>query len=174
MPAERTGAVTLNGNPLTLMGEAISVGDKAPDFSVLAGDLSEVNLATDHGKVRLVLSVPSLDTPLCDKETRKFSDKGADFPDNVVVYTVSCDLPTAQNRWCGIAGIENVKLLSDHRDMSFAQAYGTWIKELRLLSRAVFVIDKNDVVQYVEYVREIGEHPNYDAAVGAVNKVATK
>ena len=174
MPVERTGAVTFKGNPLTLMGEAIHVGDKAPDFAVLAGDLSEVNLDTDGGKVRLVLSVPSLDTPVCDQETKKFSDKGAQFPDNVVVYTISCDLPFAQNRWCGTAGVENVKTLSDHRDMSFAQAYGTWVKELRLLSRAVFVIDANDVVQYVEYVPEIGEHPNYDAAVDAVNKIAAK
>lgn len=172
MPVERSGAVTFKGNPLTLIGEELSVGSKAPDFAVLAGDLSEVNLDTDKGKVRLILSVPSLDTPVCDQETKRFNEKAVAFPDNVVVYTVSCDLPFAQNRWCGAAGVENVKTLSDHRDLSFGQAYGTWVKELRLLSRAVFVVDADNTIQYVEYVPEIGAHPDYDAAVAAVSRIA--
>ncbi len=173
MSVERKGAVTLDGNPQTLVGNEIKVGDRAPDFSVLANDWSEVTLGTDHGKVRLILSVSSLDTPICDAETRRFNEAAMQFPDNVVVYMISCDLPFAQGRWCGAAGTENVKTLSDHRDVNFGEAYGTLIKESRLLSRAVFLVDENDTVQYVEYITEIGDHPNYEAASEAVNKLAS-
>ncbi|RMF62161.1 MAG: thiol peroxidase [Calditrichaeota bacterium] len=171
MPVERPGAVTFKGNPLTLLGPEIKVGDKAPDFKVLAGDLSEVTLSTDSGKVRLILSVPSLDTPVCDQETKRFNTEATNFPDNVLVYTVSVDLPFAQNRWCGTEGVKNVKTLSDHRDLSFGDAFGTHVKELRLLSRAVFLIDADDTVRYVEYVPEIGEHPNYEAAIEAIKSL---
>ncbi|MFQ5651571.1 MAG: thiol peroxidase [bacterium] len=170
MAVERTGAVTLKGNPLTLVGPEIKVGDKAPAFKALASDLSEVTLATDRGKIRLFLSVTSLDTSVCDTEAKRFNESAENFPDNIVVYTVSCDLPFAQNRWCGAAEATNVKTLSDHRDLSFGEAYGTAIKELRLLSRAVFLIDQDDVVQYVQYVPEVVEHPNYEAALAAVKR----
>lgn len=173
MPVERVGGTTFKGNPLTLIGPELKVGDKAPNFTVLDNNLSEVNLETDKGKVRLFLSVPSLDTPVCDAETRRFNTESITFPDQVIVYTISCDLPFAQQRWCGVADVHNVKILSDHRDMSFGTAYGTWIKELRLLSRAVFLVDENDTLKYVEYVPEVGEHPNYDAVVDTVRHVTT-
>lgn len=171
MPVERAGAVTFKGNPLTLLGSEIKVGDKAPNFRVLANDMSEVSLETDKGKIRLLLSVPSLDTPICDAETRRFNAEATSFPENVVVYTISCDLPFAQARWCGTADVRIVKTLSDHRDLSFGEAYGTWIKELRLLSRAVFLVDVNDTIRHVEYVPEIANHPNYDAVVEAIRKL---
>lgn len=171
MPVERAGAVTFKGNPLTLLGSEIKVGDKAPNFRVLANDMSEVSLETDKGKIRLLLSVPSLDTPICDAETRRFNAEATSFPENVVVYTISCDLPFAQARWCGTADVRIVKTLSDHRDLSFGEAYGTWIKELRLLSRAVFLVDVNDTICHVEYVPEIANHPNYDAVVEAIRKL---
>ena len=172
MSTERAGGVTFKSNPLTLVGPEIKVGDQAPNFNVLANDLSDFSLASDSGKVRLILSVPSLDTGVCDAETRKFNDEAANFPENVVVYTVSCDLPFAQARWCGAANVENVQTLSDHRDLDFGQGYGTLVKELRILSRAVFLVDANNTVQYVEYVPEIAEHPNYEAAVEAVRRIA--
>ncbi len=172
MPPVRAGAVTLRGHPFTLVGPEIKVGDQAPDFTVLDHDLSEVTLATDAGKVRLFLSVPSLDTPVCDAESRRVDREVPNFPDNVVVYTISCDLPFALRRWCGDAGVSNLKTLSDHRDVSFGRAYGTLVKELRLLSRAVFLVDAGDTVQYVEYVPEIGEHPNYEALTQAVQRIA--
>lgn len=171
MQLERRGAVTLKGKPLTLVGPEIKVGDKAPNFKALAHDLSEVTLDTDRGKVRLYLSVPSLDTAVCDAETRRFNQEAANFPNTVAVYTISCDLPTAQKRWCGVANVTNLKTLSDHRDLSFGAAYGTWIKETRLLSRAVFLVDKDGVVRYVEYVPEIGQEPNYEVALAAVKKL---
>lgn len=160
---ERTGELTFKGSPLTVIGKKLKVGDKAPDFTLLANDLSPVTLATDAGKVRIVSVVPSLDTPVCDTQTRKFNESVAQFGGKVVCYTVSADLPFAQKRWCGNAGVQNVVTLSDHRDMNFGNAYGTHIKELRLEQRAVFVIDGNGVVQYAEYVPEVAQEPNYDA-----------
>ncbi len=171
MPEERANAVTFQGSPLTLIGNEIKAGDAAPGFTGLAGDLSDITLATDKGKVRVFLSVPSLDTGVCDAEARRFNESAAGFADNVVVYTVSCDLPFAQGRWCGAADAANLKTLSDHRSVSFGDAYGTHIKELRLLSRAVFVVDQNDVVQYAEYIPEITEHPDYEAAFAAIGKI---
>lgn len=160
---ERTGELTFKGNPLTVIGKKLNVGDKAPDFTLLANDLSPVTLATDAGKVRIVSVVPSLDTPVCDTQTRKFNESVAQFGGKAVCYTVSADLPFAQKRWCGNAGVQNVVTLSDHRDMNFGNAYGTHIKELRLEQRAVFVIDGNGIVQYAEYVPEVAQEPNYDA-----------
>lgn len=173
MALERPAAVTLRGNPFTLVGPELKVGDKAPDFVVLDNDLSEVTLATDSGKIRLFLSVPSLDTPVCDAETRRFNTEATSLPENVVIYTISCDLPFAQKRWCGTADVHNVKTLSDHRDLSFGQAYGTYIKELRLLSRAVFLVDADDTLRYVEYVPEVGEHPDYDKILEAVRSLVS-
>ena len=158
--------VTFKGNPMTLIGNEVKVGDKAPDFTVLANDLSPVTLADTLGKVRLISVVPSIDTGVCDAQTRRFNEEAAKV-DNVEVLTISADLPFAQKRWCAAAGLENVKTLSDHRDFSFAEAYGVGMKELRLLARSVFVIDSNDTVTYVEYVGEGTDHPNYDAAIEA-------
>jgi thioredoxin-dependent peroxiredoxin len=159
--------ITFKNNPVTLLGNEVKVGDKAPDFTVLANDLSEVTLNDSKGKVRLISVVPSIDTGVCDAQTRKFNEEATKF-DNVEVLTVSVDLPFAQKRWCGANGIENVQTLSDHRDLSFAEAYGVHIQELRLLARAVFVVNSNDEVTYVEYVSEATDHPDYEAAVEAV------
>lgn len=158
---------TFQGNGLTLVGDEVKVGDAAPDFSVLADDLSAVTLANYAGKVKVICLVPSLDTPVCDTEIRRFNQEAAGLGDNVAVLAVSTDLPFAQKRWCGDAGAGNVTALSDHRETSLGVAYGAVIKELRLLSRAVFVIDASDTVRYVEYVTEITEEPDYDAALGA-------
>jgi len=171
MEQERKGAATFKGNPLTLIGPEIKVGQTAPDFTVLAGDLTPVALASSKGKTRLICSVPSLDTPVCDAETRRFNEEAAKVP-GVEVLVVSMDLPFAQNRFCQTAGIKNLKTASDHRDASFAKAYGTLIKELRLESRAVFVVGPDDKVQYVEYVKEVASHPNYDAALNALKQGA--
>lgn len=168
---ERRGAATLMGKPLTLLGPELSEGAAAPDFTVLANDFSEVTLATDRGKVRLILSLPSLDTAVCDAETQRFDVQAANFPEDVVVYAISCDLPFALQRWCGATQVKHVRTLSDHRELSFGRAYGTWIKELRQLSRAVFLVDADDTIRYVEYVKEIGDHPDYDAAAEAVRRL---
>ena len=159
-------AVTFKGNAVTLMGSQVKAGDKAPNFTVLANDLSEVTLDDTKGSVRLISVVPSIDTGVCDAQTRRFNEEAAKL-DNVKVLTVSVDLPFAQKRWCGAHGIENVQTLSDHRDLSFGEAYGVAIKELRLLARSVFVINSNDEVTYAEYVNEVTDHPNYEAAIEA-------
>lgn len=162
-------SVTFKGNPVTLLGNEVKVGDQAPDFKVLANDLSEVTLQNSKGQVRLISVVPSLDTGVCDAQTRRFNEEAANL-DNVKILTVSVDLPFAQKRWCGAAGIEKVQTLSDHRELSFGEAYGVAIKELRLLARAVFVVDSNDKVTYAEYVSEATDHPNYEAAVEAAKQ----
>ncbi|WP_062199199.1 thiol peroxidase [Massilibacterium senegalense] len=154
------------GKELELQGKEMKVGDQAPDFKVVANDLSEVTLADSKGKVRIISVVPSLDTGVCDKQTRTFNEEAAKLG-NVEILTVSVDLPFAQKRWCGAAGIDQVKTVSDHRDLSFGEAYGVVVPGFRLLSRAVFVVDANDKVTYVQYVPAAGEEPNYDAAVEA-------
>ncbi|MBA4494875.1 thiol peroxidase [Paenactinomyces guangxiensis] len=169
MPQERHGAITFKGNPVTLLGPEIKVGDQAPDFSVLANDLSPVTLDDSKGTVRIISVVPSLDTGVCDLQTRRFNEEASKL-EGVKVLTISVDLPFAQKRWCGAAGVENLQTLSDHRDLSFGTAYGVVIKELRLLARAVFVINKNDKVVYVEYVSEATNHPDYEAPVVAAKK----
>ncbi|MEN3780177.1 thiol peroxidase [Priestia megaterium] len=154
------------GNDVTLLGNQVKIGDKAPNFTVLANDLSEVTLDSTKGSVRLISVVPSIDTGVCDAQTRRFNEEAAKL-DNVKVLTVSVDLPFAQKRWCGANGIDNVQTLSDHRDLSFGEAYGVAIQELRLLARSIFVVDSNDNVTYVEYLPEVTEHPNYEAAIEA-------
>lgn len=154
------------GNDVTLLGNQVKVGDKAPNFTVLANDLSEVTLDSTKGSVRLISVVPSIDTGVCDAQTRRFNEEAAKL-DNVKVLTVSVDLPFAQKRWCGANGIDNVQTLSDHRDLSFGEAYGVAIQELRLLARSIFVVDSNDNVTYVEYLPEVTEHPNYETAIEA-------
>jgi thiol peroxidase len=158
--------VTFIGNPVTLLGTEVKVGDKAPNFTVLANDLSEVTLNDTKGQVRLISVVPSLDTGVCDAQTRRFNQEASNLG-NVKVLTISVDLPFAQKRWCGAAGVENVQTLSDHRDLSFGEAYGVAMQEFRLLARAIFVVDSNDTVTYVEYVSEGTNHPNYEAALEA-------
>jgi len=168
---ERKGVITIHGNPLTLIGNPVKEGDKAPDFTVLDNDLNPVNLSAYKGKVCVISSVPSLDTPVCDMETRRFNTEAGKLSDDVVILTVSMDLPFAQKRWCGAAGVTKVKTLSDHRDASFGNAYGVLIKELRLLARAVFVVDRKGTVRYVELVKEVTTEPNYDAVLQAVKKL---
>jgi len=168
---ERPGATTLKGNPLTLVGPELKAGDKAPDFDVVDGKLQPVNLSqTGHG-VRVFSVVPSLDTPVCDMQTKRFNDESAKLP-NVDIYNVSMDLPFAQGRWCRDMGVDHVKMLSDHRSGSFGEHYGTLIKELRIESRAIFVVDAENKIRYVEYVKEVGEHPNYDAVLKAIHEIA--
>jgi thiol peroxidase len=168
---ERKGIITVEGNPLTLVGDEVGVGCQAPDSQVLTNDLSPVELSSFRGKVCIICSVPSLDTPVCDAETRRFNQEAAKLGDDVAVLTISMDLPFAQKRWCGAAEIENVQALSDHRDAAFGTAYGVLIKELRLLARAVFVVDKDGIIRYIEIVNELTNEPNYDAALNAAKEV---
>lgn len=163
---ERTGATTLQGNPLTLLGPELKVGDKAPDFKAVDDSLQEVTLDSTGGGVRIFSVVPSLDTPVCDAQTKRFNDEAGKLGD-VSIYTFSMDLPFAQKRWCGAMGVDHVKMVSDHRDGSFGEAYGTLIKELRIESRAIFVVDADGTIKHAEYVKEVADHPNYDAALAA-------
>ncbi|WP_181349865.1 thiol peroxidase [Thalassobacillus sp. CUG 92003] len=165
-------AITFKQKPVSIEGEPLNVGDEAPDFNVLATDLSEVTLADYEGKVKLLSVVPSLDTSVCDSQTRRFNEEFNTMED-VKVLTLSMDLPFAQKRWCGSAGAQIVDPLSDHRDASFGRAYGVLMKEMRLLARAVFVVDTHDIIQYVEYVQEATSHPDYDSAVKAVQNLET-
>ena len=167
---EQKNAVTFQGNPLTLVGEAAVVGRHAPDFEVLAGDLSRKTLADYKGKVKLIASVPSLDTPVCDLEIKRFNDEAAKLSKDVVILFISADLPFAQKRFCETFNVHGVQTLSDHRDVSFATNYGVLIKELRLLTRAVFVLDREEIIRYAEVVREITSHPDYAAALSALKK----
>jgi thiol peroxidase len=163
--------VTLKDKPLTLLGPELKVGQKAPDFKLLATDLSEVRLAHSRGKVRLLSVVHSLDTEVCDLQTRRFETEASKFK-AVVTYAISMDLPFAQARYCGAHDINAVKTLSDHREASFGHAYGVLIEELRLLSRAIFIIDRDDTIRYVEYVSEVTQHPHYEKAIEALKNVA--
>jgi len=169
--SERSGIITFKGNPFTLLGTEIKVGDKAPDFTVVDNGLAPTTLASYRGRVKVISAVPSLDTPVCDTETRRFNQEAAALPDNVVVLTISLDLPFAQKRWCGAAGIDRVTTLSDYQERSFAAAYGVMIKELKLLARAVFVIDADDTVRYVQIVPEVTSEPDYAAVMGAVKSL---
>ncbi|MCW2276745.1 thiol peroxidase [Heliophilum fasciatum] len=164
---ERPEAATFAGSPMTLIGPIVQVGETAPPFTVIANDLSIKTLADYAGKVRLISVVPSLDTPVCDMQTRRFNQEAAALGSDIVILTISCDLPFAQARWCGSAGVDRVITLSDHKHEEFGRAFGALIKELRLLSRAIFVIDRNDRVTYTEYVPEITSEPDYDQALAA-------
>jgi thiol peroxidase len=167
---ERSGAVTMKGNPLTLLGKQLKVGEPAPDFEALDNDLKPVKLSAYRGKVRVISSVPSLDTPVCDMETRRFNQEAAKLGNNVVILTISMDLPFANKRWCGAAGVDKVITLSDHREAAFGAAYGVLIKELRLLARTIFVVDKEGMIRYIQLVKEIAKEPDYDAVISAVKK----
>lgn len=163
---ERAGATTLSGNPMTLVGPELKQGDTAPDFNVIDSSLKPVRLADTAGKTRIFSVLPSLDTPVCDAQTKRFNEEGARLKD-VDIYTISMDLPFAQKRFCNSYALDNVIMLSDHRDGSFGEAYGTLIKELRILSRAIFVVGPDNKLRYVEYVPEVGNFPDYEAAVAA-------
>src|SRR5690625_4269348 len=159
--------VTFHEEPVTLLGTEIKVGDTAPNFTVLSNDLEEVTLEDYKGKIKLISVVPSLDTGVCSEQTRRFNEE-ADKLDNVHVLTISMDLPFAQKRWCAAEGIDKVETFSDHRDADFGEKYGVLIKELRLLDRSIFVIDADDKIVYTEYVKEVGNHPDYDEALKVV------
>lgn len=165
---ERKGVVTFKGNPLTLIGPELKAGDKAPEFKALAKDLSEVSLASSKGKTRLISVVPSVDTPVCELQTKRFNEEASRLPAHVAVYTVSMDLPFAQTRFCGAQNADKITCISDHREASFGKAYGVLIKELRLLARAVFVVGADDRIQYAEYVKEVTQHPDYDKALNVL------
>jgi thiol peroxidase len=168
---ERQGAVTLKGNPLTLVGPELKPGDKAPDFRAVDTALQPVDLAATGRNVRIFSVVPSLDTPVCDAQTKRFNDELAKL-NGIDVYTISMDLPFGQKRWCTSMGVDRVKMLSDHSSASFGEGYGTLIKELRIESRAIFVVDRDNTVRHVEYVKEVADHPNYDAALAAAKQAA--
>ena len=174
MPDARTGAVTLKGNPITLGGPEIRVGQAAPDFTAVDNALKAVTLADGRGKVLILSSVPSLDTPTCDTETRRFNQEAGTLS-GVEVWTISMDLPFAQKRWCAAAGASAVKTLSDFRERAFGPAYGVQIKDGPLAgldARAVFVVGKDGKVTHVEYVKDIASEPNYEAALQATKKAA--
>ena len=168
---ENAGIITMKGNPLTLVGKQPRVGEHAPDFEVLDNDLSPVRLSSFRGKVCVIASVPSLDTPVCDMETRRFNEEAGILGPDVAILTISMDLPFAQKRWCGAAGVDKVTTLSDHLGASFGEAYGVLIKELRLLARAVFIVDGDGVVQYARIVKEVTAEPDYEDVLGALKRL---
>lgn len=169
---ERKNIITFGGKPMTLLGNPVRAGDKAPDFTVLANDLSRKTLADYAGKALVFSVVPSLDTGVCDLQTRFFNEDASALGDSVRILTISCDLPFAQKRWCGQAGVTRVETLSDHYDLSFGMAYGVAIKELRLLTRSIFVVDTKGMVTYVEIVPEVTTPVDFDAALDAIKAVA--
>lgn len=160
---ERKGIVTMKGRPLTLLGPVIKAGDQAPDFTLVDNELRELNLKDFESQVLIVSAVPSLDTPVCDMETRRFNTEAASLSPEIKILTVSMDLPFAQKRWCGAAGVDQVMTLSDHRYVSFGMHYGVLIKELRLLAREVFVLDSSRIVKMAHLVKEVTEEPDYDS-----------
>jgi thiol peroxidase len=166
---ERPGATTLGGKPMTLIGPELKVGDSAPDFSAVDDSMKDVNLAGTGTGTRIFSVVPSLDTPVCDAQTKRFNEESARLP-GVQIFTVSMDLPFAQKRFCNSFALDNIKMLSDHRSGSFGESYGTLIKDLRIHSRAIFVVGSDNKIRYVEYVPEVGSHPNYEAVLAAVTK----
>jgi thiol peroxidase len=175
MPEDRTGVVTFKGGPVTLSGPEIKPGQAAPDFAVVDNALQTVKLSDARGKVLILSAVPSLDTPVCDKETRRFNEEASKLGDQVEVWTVSMDLPFAQKRWCGAADISRVRTVSDFRERSFGQHYGVFIKDTPLAgvhARAVFVVGKDGNIKHAEYVKEITTEPDYDAALKAAKDAA--
>ncbi len=168
---ERTGLVTMRANPVTLAGHALKVGDIAPDFEVTGNDMKPVKFSSFSGKVCVISSVPSLDTPVCDMETRRFNKEAAGLGPDVVILTISMDLPFAQKRWCGAAGVDKVITLSDYKTAGFGMSYGVLMKEPKLLARAIFVTDKKGAIQYIQIVKEIAEEPDYSGVLNAVKNL---
>ena len=168
---ERAGIVTMRGNPLALIGNELKVGEMVPDFTALDNNLSPVQFSSFRGKICILSSVPSLDTPVCDMETRKFNEEASRLGPDVMILTISMDLPFAQKRWCAASGVDKVQTLSDHRDTSFGTSYGVLIKELRLLARAVFLVDRKGTLQYIQIVKEMTSEPDYEAILNALKKL---
>lgn len=168
---ERIGIITFAGKDMTVVGPDLQVGEVAPEFHVQAQDWSTVSaLNATEGKVRIIASVPSLETSVCDRETRLFNEAAANLSKDIAILVISTDLPYTQKRWCGAAGIDQVMVLSDHMDVDFGKKYGVLIKELRILRRAVFVVDRNNYLTYVDYMPTIGAEPDYDAVIEAAKK----
>ena len=168
---ERTGIIMMKGNPLTLLGNEVNVGEGAPDFIALDPNLTPIKLSSYRNKICVISSVPSLDTPVCDMETRKFNEEASKLGDRIQILTISMDLPFAQKRWCGAAGVSKIQTLSDHRDAQFGLAYGVLIKELRLLARAVFLLDQKGILRYTQLVKETTNEPNYEEIWGELKKL---
>ena len=168
---ERKDVVTVKGDARTLLGEEVKPGGKALNFKVLDSDLKEIDLESFKGKIKLIASVPSLDTPVCDLQIKRFNDEASKVSKDVVIIFISMDLPFAQKRFCQAFDIKKVKTFSDHKDSDFGLKYGVLIKELRLLSRAIFIIDRENQVRYVEYVKELTSQPDYDAALDMLKKI---
>ncbi len=170
--ADRKGMVTLKGNPMTLTGKEVKVGEAAPDCTLVANDLSEVKLSSFKGKRTILLTMPSLDTGICDMETKRFNQEAAKLGPDVKILAVSMDLPFTQKRWCGAAGVQNVQTLSDHRNSEVGTNFGVLIKELKLLARSIFVIDSKGKIQYTQLVKEVATEPDYNAVIEAVKKAS--
>ncbi|HEY3277471.1 MAG TPA: thiol peroxidase [Syntrophorhabdaceae bacterium] len=168
---ERKGMVTFAGNALTLVGMEVKIGDKAPSFKVLDKELKEVTLSDYEGKIKIISVTPSLDTPVCNLQAKTFNKEAQALSADVAVLNVSMDLPFAIARFCASEGIDKVETLSDHRDASFGNAYGVLVKELRLLARAIFVIDKSNIIRYIEIVPEMTKEPDYSKALAAVKNI---
>jgi thiol peroxidase len=168
---ERKGAVTMRGNPLTLVGNEIKVGDSMPDVALLDNALSQVKLSAFRGKNCVLVSVPSLDTPVCDMESRRFNEEASRLGTDLAILIFSMDMPFAQKRWFGAAGVTKVQTLTYHRESSFGNAFGVLIKELRLLARAVFVVDKKGAIRYIQLVKEVAQEPNYQEVLEALKKL---
>lgn len=168
---ERFGLITLKGQPVTLLGDSIQEGETAPDFQVVDNDLKPFSFSTLGDKISIITSVPSLDTPVCNLEARRFNQEATALGDNIRILVISMDLPFAQKRWCAAAGVDKVTTLSDHKDASFGTAYGVLIKEVRLLARAVFVVSPQRIVRHMELVKEVGQEPNYEMALDAARKL---
>ena len=171
MNQERINVTMMKGNPLILIGAEIKIGDKAPEFKVVNTDLAAKSLADFGNKVKLISVVPSLDTSVCDLQTRRFNEEAAKIGKDIIILTISMDLPFAQARWCGAAGVDRVITLSDYQEASFGKAFGVLIKGLRLLNRAIFVLDKQNIVRYVEYVKENTTLPDFESALSAAQKL---
>jgi thiol peroxidase len=168
---ERTGVTAIDGNPLTLIGPELKTGDRAPDFSVVDNEMNTVSLNDFKSKLLIISAVPSLDTPVCDIETQKFNSKASALGDDIQILTISMDLPFAQKRWCGANNIDKVITLSDHRQASFGNAFGVLIKELRLLARAVFVLDEKRIIQKIVILDDVTKEPDYEDIIQSVKNL---
>lgn len=169
--SERTGIITMHGNPLTLVGNEVNIGDMSPEATLLDNDLNPVTISSFRGKICVISAVLSLETSVCDIETRRFNQEAAELGEDVSILTISMDLPFAQKRWCGAAGVDRVITLSDHRDASFGNSYGILIKELRFLARTVFVLDREGVIRYIQAVKELSEEPDYGEVLEEIKKL---
>ena len=170
--AQRTGIITFAGNPLTLTGNEVKAGDTGPDFTAVSNDLSEFKLSGLAGKVVIISSVPSLDTPVCALQTKRFNQEATNLNEDVSIVTISMDLPFAQARWCGAEGVNRLQTVSDHRTAAFGEGYGLLIQELRLLARAVLVLGRDGKIAYYQLVKELTEEPDYAPVLEAVKQLA--